>query len=109
VSAAVGLLGLAGRWGRQTRFWVPAALTWLGSGALAGFDGFVVTFNGLFVMLGADASQAGWTLIDTVVVIKVAIGVLAAAVGALAVAAAAKEAQEPAARDRTLVPTGAGG
>ena len=33
--AAVGLLGLAGRWGPRTPFWLPVALTWLGSGAVA--------------------------------------------------------------------------
>jgi hypothetical protein len=60
VIAALGLLGLAGRWGQQTRFWLPAALTWIGSGALAGFDGFVLTLNQLFVTLGTDASEAGW-------------------------------------------------
>jgi hypothetical protein len=87
VIAAVGLLGLAGRWGQQTRLWLPAAFTWLGSGALAGFDGFVVTLNALFVMFGADTPAAGWSPIDTVVAIKVVIGVLAAAVGALAVTA----------------------
>jgi hypothetical protein len=108
VIAAVGLLGLAGRWGQQTRFWLPAALTWLGSGALAGFDGFVVTFNQLFVMFGADASEAGWSLIDTVVLIKVAIGVLAAAVGALAVTAATKDHGQLAGADRTLLQAAAG-
>lgn len=102
VIAAVGLLGLAGRWEQQTRFWLPAALTWLGSGALAGFDGFVVTLNQLFVMFGADASEAGWSLIDTVVLIKLAIGVLAAAVGALAVTVA-KDHEQPAGGDRTLL------
>jgi hypothetical protein len=90
VIAVVGLLGLAGRWGQQTRFWLPAALTWLGSGALAGFDGFWLMLNQLFAMFGTDASEAGWSLIDTILLLKVAIGVLAAAVGALAVAAAAK-------------------
>jgi hypothetical protein len=108
VIAAVGLLGLAGRWGQQTRLWLPAALTWLGSGALAGFDGFVVTFNQLFVMFGADASEAGWSLIDTVVLIKVAIGVLAAAVGALAVTAAAKDHGQLAGADRTLLQAAVG-
>ena len=39
VIAAAGLLGLAGRWGHQTRFWPPAALAWVGSGSLAAFDG----------------------------------------------------------------------
>jgi hypothetical protein len=104
--AAAGLLGLAGRWGQQTNFWLPAALIWFGSGALAGFDGFVAMLNQLFVMFGADASEAGWSLIDTVVVIKVPIGVLAAAVGAQAVTAAAKHDQNPGGRDRRLVPTG---
>jgi len=106
VIAVVGLLGLAGRWGQQTRFWLPAALTWLGSAALAGFDGFWLVLNQLFVMFGTDASEAGWSLIDTVVLLKVAIGVLAAAVGALAVTAAAKRDEKPAVRDRTLLPTG---
>jgi hypothetical protein len=85
VIAAIGLLGVAGTWGRQTRFWLPAALTWVGSGALAGFDGFELLVNQLFVALGADASGAGWSLFDTVLAIKVVIGVLAAIVGALAV------------------------
>ena len=106
--AVVGLLCLAGRWGQQTRFWLPAALAWLGSGALAGFDGFVLALTQLFVISGADASEAGWSLIDTVVLLKVVIGVLAAAVGALAVTAAAKDAEKPAGRDRTLLPTAAG-
>jgi hypothetical protein len=108
VIAAVGLLGLARRWGQQTRVWLPAALTWLGSGALAGFDGFVVTLNELLVMVGADASEAGWRLIDTVVLIKVVIGVLAAAVGALAVIAAAREDQKPGG-SRSHAPANRGG
>lgn len=33
VAAAVGLLALAGKWGPEARFWLPAALTWIGSGA----------------------------------------------------------------------------
>ncbi len=37
VTAGVGLLGLAGRWGRRRRFWLPAALTWLGSGCAGRF------------------------------------------------------------------------
>jgi hypothetical protein len=32
VIAVAGLLGLAGRWGHRTRFWLPAALAWVGSG-----------------------------------------------------------------------------
>jgi hypothetical protein len=109
VIAVVGLLGLAGRWGSQTRFWLPAALTWVGSGALAGFDGFWLILNQLFALFGTDASEAGWSLIDTALVTKVTIGVLAAAIGALAVTAAAKDDQKPAGRDRTLMPTGAQG
>ena len=107
VIAAAGLLGLAGRWGHQTRFWLPAALTWLGSGALVAFDGFWLMLNQLFAMFGTDASEPGWSLIDTVLVIKLLIGMLAAAVGALAVTAAAKENEKSAGRDRTLMPTGA--
>jgi hypothetical protein len=86
----VGLLGLAGRWGNRTRFWLPAALTWVGSGALAAFDGLNLVLNQLFRMFGMDAAEADWSLIDTVLVIKVVIGVLAA-VGALAVTGAAKD------------------
>ena len=39
VIAVAGLLGLACRWGHQTRFWLPVALAWVGSGSLAAFDG----------------------------------------------------------------------
>jgi hypothetical protein len=105
VVAVVGLLGLAGRWGRQTRLWLPAALTWVGSGAVAAFDGLNLVVNRLFVMFGIDASEAGWSLFDTVLVIKVVIGVLAAAVGALAVTAAAKDNQKPAGTQRTGMQT----
>lgn len=101
VIAAVGLLGLAGRWGQQTRLWLPVVLTWVGSSALAAFDGFTFALNRLFV-LGTDVSVPGWTLADTALVIEVVIGVLAAAVGALAVSAAAKDHRKPA-------PTGAAG
>jgi hypothetical protein len=91
VITAVGLLGLAGRWGQQTRFWLPVTLTWVGSGALAAFDGFTFMLNRLFVMFGANDSAPGWSMTDTTLVIKVVIGVLAAAVGALAVTAAAED------------------
>jgi hypothetical protein len=94
--AVVGLLGLAGGWGHRTRLWVPTALIWVGSGALAAFDGLNLVLNALFVMFGADASEPGWSLADTALLIKVVIGVLAAAVGALAVTAAAKDNQKPA-------------
>jgi hypothetical protein len=106
--AVAGLLGLAGRWGRQTRFWLPAALTWLGSGALAGFDGFWLVLNQLFAMVGQDATEPAWSLIDTVVLLKVAIGVLAAALGAVAVSAAVKDGAEPAGRDGTLLAAAGG-
>jgi hypothetical protein len=108
VIAAVGVLGVAGRREQQTRFWLPAALTWLGSGAMAGFDGFVLILNQLFVMLAPDVSEPGWNPIDTVVAIKVVIGLLAAAVGALAVTAAAMDQHDPAGRHRTLQSTAAG-
>jgi hypothetical protein len=88
VTAAVGLLGLAGRWGQRTRFWLPAALTWVGSGAVAAFDGLALV---ALLLLGTDASAPGWSLTDTVLVIKAVIGMLAGAVGALAVTAATKD------------------
>jgi hypothetical protein len=101
VTAVVGLLGLAGRWGRRIRFWLPAALTWVGSGALVAFDGLNLVVNRLVVLVGTGASEAGWSPTDTVLVIKVRIGLLAAAVGALAVTAAAKVNQKPGETQRT--------
>ncbi len=95
-TAAVGLLGLAGKWGHRTRLWVPAALTWVGSGALVAFDGLNLVLTQLFLMFGALASELVWSLSDTVLVVKVVIGLLAAAVGAKAVTAAAKDNQKPA-------------
>ena len=89
VIAAAGLLGLAGRWGPRTRFWLPAALAWVGSGSLAAFDGLELLLNQL--MSGAGASGSGWSLAGTVLVIEVAVGVSCAAVGALAVTAAARD------------------
>lgn len=86
VVAVVGLLGLSGRWGRRRRLWLPAALTWLGSGAMAAFDGLGIV---LFVLLGADLPGAGWGLADTVLAVKATVGLLAAAVGTSAVVAAA--------------------
>ena len=91
VLAAVGLLGLAGSWGQRTRFWLPVALVWVGSGALAAFDGLTLAVNRLFLVFGTGAGVPAWSTTDTVLVIKVALGVAAAAVGALAVAAAADE------------------
>jgi hypothetical protein len=95
VTAGVGLLGLAGHWGRRRRFWLPAALTWLGSGALVAFDGFLVMFTALPLLFGEIVAQWGWSVTDTFLVIKVLIGVLAAGVGTLAVTAAARDDQAP--------------
>jgi len=91
VTAVVGLLGLAGRWGQHTRFWLPVALTWLGSGALAAFDGL----NLLLLVFGLGGSEVGWSLLDTVLLGKVLIGVLTGALGVLAVTAAAKQTGKP--------------
>ncbi|MDI6909823.1 hypothetical protein [Nocardioides sp.] len=88
--AALGMFALAGRWGARLRFWWPAALVWVGSGALVVFDGLSFLLNGLFVRAGAEAaSDATWELTDTVLAAKVLVGVLAAAVGVLALSAAA--------------------
>ena len=67
-------------------------MTWIGSGAVAALDGLMLS---LFLMLPPETTEAGWSLTDTLLVIKVAIGVLAGAVGVLAVTAAAKNEQEP--------------
>jgi hypothetical protein len=91
VIAVAGLLGLTGRWGHQTRFWLPAALAWVGSGSLAAFDGLE-----LFLAFGTGLSGSEWSLTDTVLVIEVAIGVLCAALGALAVTSAARDDHTPA-------------
>ncbi|HEU0040854.1 MAG TPA: hypothetical protein VFQ15_00755 [Jiangellaceae bacterium] len=88
VTAVVGLLGLTGRWGHRIRFWLPAALTWVGSGAMAAFDGLALM---AFLLLGTGASEPGWGQTDTVLLIKVVIGLLAGAVGALAITVAAKD------------------
>jgi hypothetical protein len=95
VIAVAGLLGLAGRWGHQTRFWLPVALAWVGSGSLAAFDGLELMLNQLFLRFGTGASGSGWSLADTVLVIEVVIGVSCAAVGALAVTAAARPPGSP--------------
>lgn len=89
VIAAAGLLGLAGRWGERKPLWLPASLTWLGSGALAAFDGLAAVLASL--LRGTDASAPAWGLTDTVLVIKVVIGLLAGVLGALAVTAAAHD------------------
>ena len=96
VVAAAGLLGLAGRWGRERRFWLPAALIWVGSGALVAFDVLTVVLNRLVLMFGTTLPEADWAPIDTVLVLKGVIGVLAAVFGVLAVTADAKNHREPA-------------
>jgi hypothetical protein len=88
VIAALGLLGLGGRWGPTTRLWVPVVLTWLGSGALAAFDGLTLVLNELFFAFGAAAPTSGWSMADTIVLIKVVLGVLAAATAVVTVRAA---------------------
>ena len=103
--AAAGLLGLAGRWGYQTRFWLPVALTWVGSGALFAFDGCTLAINKLFLVFGANASEPVWSLFDTVLVVKAVIGVSAAVVGVLAVTAATRVTKKPdATRHRAVRP-----
>lgn len=109
VLAVAGLLGLAGRCGPRTRFWLPAALAWVGSGSLAAFDGLELILNRLFLMSGIGASEPGWSLTDTVLVIEVAIGALCAAVGALAVTSSAKDDQKPSRSGPSDRPLAAGG
>jgi hypothetical protein len=95
VTAVLGLLGLAGRWGHATRFWVPVALAWLGSGALAAFDGLTVVLNELYFAFGANDPATGWSIVDTILLIKVVLGLLAAATATVAVRAA-KDSLSPA-------------
>jgi hypothetical protein len=104
VIAVVGLLGLAGRWGRRTRFWAPAALAWVGSGALVAFDALTLVTNRLFSAFGTVLPEADWAPIDTVLVIKAVIGVSAAIVGVL-VTTAAKDDHQPAGAPRSSTPT----
>lgn len=92
VIAAIGLLALAGRLGQAARLWLPAAFTWLGSGALTAFDGLTLTLNNLLPMVGAAPSGPGWTLIDTFLVFKALIGLLAAALGFMAFRVAVRHA-----------------
>jgi hypothetical protein len=89
VIAAAGVLGLAGQWGRERPFWLPAALTWVGSGALVAFDVLTVVVNRLFYVFGSPPREADWAPADTLLVIKVLVGVLAAVVGVLVVRSAA--------------------
>ena len=84
--AAAGMLGLAGRWGSRTRCWLPVTLAWVGSGSLAAFDGLNLV---LIRLIGADSFAGGaspWVLFDTVQVVEVTTGVLAAVVAAAVVA-----------------------
>lgn len=78
----MGLLGLVSGWEHRTRFWLPAALVWMGSGGLAAFDALTLMLNRLLLIIGRDAAESAWGLADTALVIKVVLGVLAAAVGA---------------------------
>jgi hypothetical protein len=76
--------------GKRTRFWLPAALAWVGSGALVAFDALELVLKPALTIwhrrlhTGLEA--------DRVLVI----GVLAGVVVALAVTAAAKDDQKPA-------------
>ena len=100
--AAAGVLSLAGRWGRERALWLPAALTWIGSGALVVFDALTVLVNRLVYLFAAQPPEADWAPIDTVLVVKVLVGVLVGVVGALAIsprsAAAGARRRTPAAR-----------
>jgi hypothetical protein len=71
-------------------FWLPVALTWLGSGALAAFDGFLIVLNRLLMSTTASSASA-WVLADTFLVGKVVIGVLAAAVCVVAIGTAVED------------------
>lgn len=87
--AAAGLLGLAGTWGSRARFWWPVALTWLGSGAMVAFDGLVLVVNRVFTMTGSAVPEE-WAPIDTVLVVKVVVGLAAAVLGAVVFRAASR-------------------
>jgi hypothetical protein len=52
-------------------------------------------FTTLPMLFGEIIAESGWSVTDTVLVIKVLIGVLAAGVGAVAVTAAARDDQSP--------------
>jgi hypothetical protein len=96
VIAAAGLLGLAGSWGRERPFWLPAALTWIGSGAMVAFDLLTVVVNRLFSIFGTSLPDADWAPIDTALMLKLVIGMLAALVGVFAGAVAANNHRVPA-------------
>ena len=90
VVAAAGLLGLAGGWAQRTRFWLPVGLTWIGSGAIAAFDGLNLAFNQLLGGIGDGASTVRWGMTESVLAAKVVVGLVAAAAGIRAVATAAR-------------------
>lgn len=85
--AAAGMLGLSGRWGRRTRCWLPLTLAWVGSGSLAAFDGLNLVL-GRLIGFGFGGGASPWGLYDTVQVVEVATGVLAAAVAAAVITGA---------------------
>jgi hypothetical protein len=103
--AAAGLLCLAGRWGNQRRFWLPAALMWVGSGAMVAFDLLTVVLNRLFPIFGTSLPDVDWVPIDTALLLKVVVGVLAVLVGVFAVTVAANNHRVPA-RSPGESPTG---
>ncbi len=76
--AVLGMLTLAVRWGRRKRLWVPATITWLGSGSLAAN---ALLFLALGRVSGPGESAPAWSPLDTFRTIGAAAGLLAAAVG----------------------------
>lgn len=56
---------------------------------------FTVVLNRLLSLIGAVLPETEWAPVDTALVLKVGVGVLAAVVGVLAVTAAAKTSAEP--------------
>jgi hypothetical protein len=63
-------------------------------------------FTTLPMLIGEIVAEWGWTVTDSFLVIKVLIGVLAAAVGAVAVTAAARDDQAPPGAGRDSAPIG---
>ena len=110
--AAAGVLCLAGRWGRERPLWLPAALTWIGSGAFVVFDALTVLVNRLVYLFASPPPEADWAPIDTVLVVKVLVGILVGVVGALAISpglrAAGAGRRTPAARRSRRSPRAAG-
>jgi hypothetical protein len=50
---------LAKKWGRRTRFWLPAALTWVRSRAMAAFDGLNLVLSRLLLFGTRSGDRAG--------------------------------------------------